>query len=113
MKRMLIVAILILGLLALASCAPSPNDLANSPGEGGEVAGFWHGLWHGSISPFTFIASLLGADVSIYEVRNNGGWYNFGFLLGASAILGGSGRGTARARRPSERAKEGDADEGE
>ncbi len=102
MKQAFVVAILILGLLALASCAPSPNDLLNSPGEEGKVAGFWQGLWHGIISPFTFIASLFGADVNIYEVHNNGGWYNFGFLLGASAILGGSGGGAAGARRRKE-----------
>jgi len=31
-------------------------------------------------------------------VHNNGGWYNFGFILGLSIILGGGARGTARRR---------------
>jgi hypothetical protein len=35
----------------------------------------------------------------MYEVHNNGGWYNLGFLLGLIIIFGGSGGGAARRRR--------------
>jgi hypothetical protein len=49
-------------------------------------AGFWPGLWHGYIAPITFIVSLFDAGVGIYETENNGGWYNFGFLLGIGAF---------------------------
>jgi len=45
-------------------------------------AGFWGGLWHGSIAPFTFLISLWNDGISIYETNNNGRWYEFGFLLG-------------------------------
>jgi hypothetical protein len=62
------------------------------------AAGFWLGLWHGIISPVTFVISLFTRSVEMYEVHNNGGWYNFGFLLGVSIILGGSAGGTARRR---------------
>ena len=99
MKRMLLLGMLVLALMVIAGCAAGPNELARSPREGGKVAGFWLGLWHGFISPFTFVASLFVDDVGIYEVHNNGGWYNFGFLLGAAAILGGSGGGAARTRK--------------
>jgi len=99
MKRMLLLGMLILALVVVAGCAAGPNELARSPREGGKVAGFWQGLWHGFISPFTFVASLFTDNVSIYEVHNNGGWYNFGFLLGAATILGGSGGGAARTRK--------------
>jgi hypothetical protein len=54
-----------------------------------EPAGFWAGLWHGSILPITFIVSLFKPGVGIYEIHNNGGWYNFGFVLGAASSLGG------------------------
>lgn len=54
-----------------------------------EPAGFWIGLWHGIIMPFTFIVSLFNPDVGIYESNNNGGWYNFGFVIGASGTSGG------------------------
>ncbi len=97
-KAFAILAVLLLvGLLA--GCAPGPNTLANSAGAGGVVAGFWRGLWNGIISPITFIISLFNSQVQIYEVHNNGGWYNFGFLLGASIIFGGCGAGARRSRR--------------
>ena len=34
----------------------------------------------------------------MYEAHDNGGWYNFGFLLGASIILGGGAGGASRRR---------------
>ena len=85
--------------LVLSACAAGPNTLANSENEEGEVAGFWQGLWHGFISPVTFIISLFNDNVGIYEVYNNGGWYNFGFMAGVSIIFGGGGSGGSRARR--------------
>ncbi len=98
MKAIRVVLILGLLLLATVSCAPGPNGLAGSADEAGKVAGFWQGLWHGIIAPFTFIISLFNRSVHIYEVHNNGAWYNFGYLLGLSCILGGSGRGSRRHR---------------
>ncbi|HEY3409439.1 MAG TPA: hypothetical protein VGK53_14805 [Propionicimonas sp.] len=65
----------------------------------GEAAGFWLGLWHGFISPIAFIVSLFNHQVGIYEVHNNGGWYNFGFVFGASLFFGGGGGAGARAGR--------------
>jgi hypothetical protein len=79
--------------------APGPNPLAMSPDERGKVAGFWRGVLHGSIAPITFIISLFNPNVHMYEVHNNGGWYNFGYLLGLIVILGGSGGGASRRRR--------------
>ncbi len=54
--------------------------------------GFLGGLWHGFIAPFSFFASLIMDDVAIYAVNNNGGWYDFGFVLGAGILFGGGGR---------------------
>jgi len=99
MKTVVVVLILVVLLMALTGCAPGPNKLAGSPDQEGEVAGFWRGLWQGIIAPITFIISLFSDKVEIYEVHNNGGWYNFGFLLGVMIIFGGSGGGAARGRR--------------
>src|SRR5215208_6786080 len=86
---------LIGALLLLAACAAGPNELA---GMDPEAAGFWLGLWQGLISPITFVVSLFNADVGIYEVNNNGNWYNFGFMLGvACAFSGGGGASGAAA----------------
>ncbi len=84
--------------LVLASCAPGANELANVPSQTGVVAGFWRGLWNGIIAPVTFIISLFDKGVQMYDVHNNGGWYNLGFFLGITALFGG-GAGGVRARR--------------
>jgi hypothetical protein len=96
MKTLLIILVLIMLIFTLAGCAARPNESVNKPVETGEVAGFWQGLWHGLISPFAFIVSLFRNDVGIYDLHNNGGWYNFGFILGVAAIFGGGGRGSHR-----------------
>lgn len=58
--------------------------------------GFWHGLWHGIIAPASFVLSLFMDDVALYAVNNTGGWYDFGFVVGAGILFGGGG---SRARR--------------
>jgi len=90
--------IVILTLVLLSSCAPGANELINSANKEGVVAGFWRGLWNGIIAPVTFIISIFNKNVQMYEVHNNGAWYNFGFILGAMIIFGG-GAGGARSRR--------------
>lgn len=81
----------------LAGCAAGPNAMA---GPGPDQAGFWLGLWHGLISPITFLVSLFRSDVNVYEVANNGNWYDFGFILGVFLIFSGpAGGGMVRNRR--------------
>jgi hypothetical protein len=58
---------------------------------GARPAGFWAGLWHGLISPITFLVSLLSPNVRIYEINNRGRWYDFGFIIGVSGAFGGGG----------------------
>jgi len=89
--------LLFLGLvLLLTSCAAGPNP---GVGSGEDTAGFWLGLWHGIIAPITFVISLFTEQVSLYEVSNNGNWYDFGFILGVMTSLGGGGGAGAGARR--------------
>ena len=99
MKRLFGVFMILMMLIAISGCAAGPNELTDLPDDEGKVAGFWQGLGHGVISPFAFLISLFSDAVHIYETHNNGGWYNFGFLLGASIIFGASGRGVGRRRR--------------
>jgi len=97
--RLALTALVPVAVLVLASCAAGPNDVAQTSTE---AAGFWLGLWHGLISPITFLISLFNQNVSIYEVHNSGNWYDFGFMLGVSTIfsgvLGGGAATTSRAR---------------
>jgi hypothetical protein len=88
MKKIAVIMFLAVLLFSI-SCAPGPNKLAKIPDREGDVAGFWLGLWHGLIAPITFIVSLFSDKVSLYEVHNSGGWYNFGFVLGAGLFLSG------------------------
>ena len=97
MKSSLVFLVLLLLLLnVLAGCAPGPNQSKGIAGERNVVAGFWLGLWQGFIAPFVFVASLFKSNLTIYEVHNNGAWYNFGFLFGLACFFGGSGNRTGR-----------------
>ncbi len=91
-KRLIPLAILLV--LVLSACAAGENPNVGVAGPDGEVAGFWMGLWHGIIAPVTFIISLFTDTVNIYEVHNNGNWYDFGFMFGISMSVGGSGAGS-------------------
>jgi len=73
--------------LLLSACAAPPETplLEQNP------SGFWSGIWHGLILTFSFIGSLFSENIVIYDIDNNGGWYDFGFLLGAGFFFGGSG----------------------
>ena len=84
--KWLYVAALIGVVCLLAACA-GPNTMMDIPGPDGIVAGFWFGLFHGIFAPFTFIISLFSDSVTMYEVHNNGGWYDLGFLLGIAILF--------------------------
>jgi hypothetical protein len=87
--------------LVLASCAAGPNPAVDIANADGDIAGFWMGLWHGIISPVTFVISLFTERVNLYEVHNSGGWYDFGFVLGAGILFGGGFLGIFRTGRKS------------
>jgi len=91
---LLVVVLLVLGVLA--GCASGPNPSKGTASEHGGVAGFWLGLWQGFIAPLVFVVSLFRRDLSIYEVHNNGPWYNFGYLFGLACFFGGSGNRAPR-----------------
>ncbi|MEE8479352.1 MAG: hypothetical protein V3S42_05005 [Candidatus Neomarinimicrobiota bacterium] len=86
-------------LIILAACTAGPNNLMNTLDSQGEVAGFWQGLWHGLIALVTFIISLFNDKVTVYEIHNNGAWYNFGFILGMMIIFGGGGKGSCSKKK--------------
>ena len=50
------------------------------------LVGFWYGVWHGMILPISWLCSVFNEEVAIYAIYNNGGWYDFGFALGAGAV---------------------------
>ena len=74
-----------------------PDSKYNEPGA--KPAGFLAGLWHGLTFPIVFFVSLVFSGVRIYEKNNSGRWYDFGFFIGASAALGGSGKAASEYTR--------------
>ena len=101
-KQLVIIGLIITFLSFIAGCAAGPESrFVEKP------AGFWAGLWHGLICVITFILSLFSDSVRMYEVSNTGGWYDFGFILGACIALGGGGgAGWKKKRRKSPKEKE-------
>ena len=84
MKRLAI----LLPLLTLAACADQAAT-AVAPG----APGFLYGVWHGFIFPVAWVISLFDSDAAVYAVPNNGGWYDFGYLIGV-VFLGVGARKT-------------------
>jgi len=85
----------ILLLVLFSSCAEVANieDCVTD-----EPYGFFFGVWHGVIAPVSFVLSVFMEDVAMYAVNNTGGWYDFGFVLGAGILFGGSGNASNRTR---------------
>lgn len=100
MKSSLALLVLVLLLLnMLAGCAPGVNQFKGTANDQNVVAGFWLGLWQGFIAPIVFVVSLFRHNLSIYEVHNNGAWYNFGYIFGLACFFGGGGNQAARRKR--------------
>jgi hypothetical protein len=67
--------------------APGPNPQANTADRHGSPAGILLGIWHGIISPLTMVLSFFNKDLNMYEVHNDGGQYNLGFLVGVAIVF--------------------------
>ena len=98
-KTLIMGALLILLVGVLTGCG-GPNNVAHLHAT--HIHGFWKGLWDGMTACIAFIIHLFGGHTNIYEVHNNGGWYNFGFLIGIGAFAKGasSGVGISFNKRP-------------
>jgi len=86
MKKVLL---LVVGLMLLSGCA---DTVSFQQAAETTPVGFWYGLWHGMILPISWIVSLFSDSTAIYAIYNNGGWYDFGFILGCGALATGSTR---------------------
>jgi len=85
MKKVVLVLVVAMLFVGCADAVPYEVMTDESPD------GFWWGLWHGIVVPFSFIGSLFDSDIAIYSVNNNGGWYDFGFWLGVGGLSGWTG----------------------
>ena len=95
-NRSRVVLVTVLAAVLVLSCAHAvPVEITTDA----EPFGFWRGLLHGFILPFSFIGSLFNDEIVVYAINNNGGWYNFGFVFGASCIFGSGGRSAKRRKK--------------
>ena len=97
MKKQILIAVAVIAVL-LTGCADATNVQECLP-EAEHTYGFWGGLWHGMIVFFDLISQLWWDDVTIYAENNNGGWYDFGFWLGAVGFGGGATKATSKRRK--------------
>jgi len=88
--KQLYFAALIASMLLLASCAHQPIPEAYDP------PGFFMGVWNGFTIFFGLIGHLFDDSIRIYAFPNSGGWYDFGFFLGACIFGGGGGSAASR-----------------
>ena len=86
--KLILCIVLVACTITLVSCAHQPTPEAYDP------PGFWLGLWNGFTILFALVGHLFDSGIRIYAFPNTGGWYDFGFFLGAAAFLGGSGAGS-------------------
>ena len=105
-KKFVIALIIITTMLLLVACAAENPMTGQAHEETGRVYGFFSGLWDGVTAPFAFIINLLdGKNGSFYNVFNNGGWYNFGFLVGVTGFYKGAYEIYASGKREKENEK--------
>lgn len=91
--RILSLVSIVFVLIMFSGCAESVaiDDCVTS-----DPYGFLGGLWHGIIAPFSFVCSIFLDDVAMYAVNNSGGWYDFGFVIGAGILFGGGGKASSK-----------------
>ena len=78
-KNILKLSILVFVAMLLTSCATA-NHSSYNPYD------FFGGFIHGYFVIFSWIGSLFSDNIIIYSCNNNGGWYDFGFMLGIGGI---------------------------
>ncbi len=89
----IIFIVLLLLSIVLTGCMPNAE---NYPPE--DPAGFFSGIWHGWIAPFSLFFSFFG-DGGIYAVNNTGFPYDFGFYMAIISGFGGLSFSRNRFRR--------------
>jgi hypothetical protein len=76
--------IVLVGLLVVACAHQPPPPEVTQP----NLPGFWYGIFHGATAALSLIGSIFW-DVRIYAFPNNGGWYDFGYVIGLLIFGGG------------------------
>ena len=81
MKKNTLILLFLVAVLLLAGCGYVEPATTYST-----APGFWEGIWHGLIAPYSLIVRLF-KDVGFYAIPNSGWWYDFGFTLGVGGSI--------------------------
>lgn len=73
--------ILLFIVVSFTSCCPAIKTT--------NTYGFFWGIWHGIIFPFSLLGQLFQLNIGIYALNNVGFWYWLGYCIGFFT-LGGS-----------------------
>jgi hypothetical protein len=84
MKKIMLLALIVLLIVALAGCLPDQRV-----NESDRRANFLVGIWHGWIAPFSLIIGIFRPGIRVYESFNTGWWYDFGFYIAVISGFGG------------------------
>lgn len=77
MHKTLRVSAVVVPLVLLAAC----GFVGTAPTSGWNPPGFFAGVWHGLLAPWTLILRLF-LEIKMYAVPNTGWFYDLGFLIG-------------------------------
>lgn len=83
-KALLLTVIVTVILFTLTGCVPGDGTRTAS-----KPAGFFWGILHGWLAPFSLIIGIFNKNIRVYEVMNNGWWYDFGFYIAVISGFGG------------------------
>lgn len=86
LKKIMIAMFIVIAILIVFSSCADTSHIKPCLSDIEHTYGFWGGLWHGMIAPVALIGELFSNDIAVYAHNNNGGWYDFGFLLGVGAF---------------------------
>lgn len=82
-KKIILTFSLTLTMLVLTGCMPGDGSYTDA-----DPAGFFWGVWHGWIAPFSLVNGFFNENIRVYEIINSGWWYDLGFYM---AIISGFG----------------------
>ena len=76
----------LISILLILAVAPIGCGFAGSPATSYNQPGFFAGIWHGLLAPYTLIIRIF-LDIQMYAVPNSGWLYDCGFLIGVAGAL--------------------------
>lgn len=82
--KVLLAAVIFISAIVFFFMGAMPSEPLVGTTAGG---GFSGGFWHGFFGLWSAIQLLLGHEGAVYQVANEGGWYDFGYIFGSGCLM--------------------------